>query len=501
MSRAGVQRDPASMSLRFGSPAELTLLGEAVGDAFLVVDRTQRIVAFNRAAERVFGFDRVEVLGEPLAMLLPDRFHSSHRAQVNGFRTYGVGHRVPASGRSRVTGRRKDGTEFPTEVTLSALEVDGEVMASAVVRDVSSRVATEKALSESEERFRVAFEHSPVAMALVSLEGRCISANLALMELTGYSATELQGMPMADLVEPDDLPALVESLNRVLSGDSPTARLELRQRGADGSWRMVDLSLALVVTDEGEPLSMIGQSLDVTERVQSQVRLEEMLASKNELIATVSHELRTPLTALMGFAQLLHDESSGLLEEERAEMIEAIVTESVDMTNMVEDLLVAAKAETDALSVVHIAVDLGAQAAQVLEAWRRSEVEHVELAGHSVRGLGDPARVRQILRNLISNALRYGGERVVIRTGGDEMIAWIGVGDNGAALPPEDQVRIFLPYQRAHETVGVTPSMGFGLNISRRLAQLMAGDLIYRRDGDENLFELTLPAVGGEESS
>jgi two-component system aerobic respiration control sensor histidine kinase ArcB len=79
------------------------------------------------------------------------------------------------------------------------------------------------------------------------------------------------------------------------------------------------------------------------------------------------------------------------------------------------------------------------------------------------------------------------------------MTARIGVGDSGAPIPPEEQERIFLPYRRAHETVGVTPSMGFGLAVSRRLAQLMGGDVTYRRENDENLFELTLPAVDGEE--
>jgi PAS domain S-box-containing protein len=501
MRQALTKDDMAPASQCFGSADDVTPLGNAVGDAFLVVDAAQRVVVFNRAAQRVFGFDRVEVLGNPLTMLLPDRFHGSHRGQVNGFRSHGLGHRVSASARSSVGGRRKDGSEFPAEVTLAALEVSGEVMVAAVVRDVSARVAIERALSESEERFRVAFEHSPVAMALVNLEGRCTSANQALAELTGYPVSVLVGVPMMDLVDQDDLPALVESINRLRSGDSPTARIELRQRDTDGLMRVVDLNLALVVNSDGEALYMIAQSLDVTERVQSRARLEEMLASKNELIATVSHELRTPLTAFLGFAQLLHDEGSALSAEERAEMIEAIVTESVDMANTVEDLVVAAKVETDALAVVQVAVDLRAQAAQVLEAWRRSEVEHVELVGPRVRGLGDPARVRQIVRNLISNALRYGGERIVIRTGGDETMARIEVVDNGAAISPGDQERIFLPYQRAHETVGVTPSMGFGLTISGWLARLMDGDLKYRRDGDQNLFELTLPATEAEDSS
>jgi two-component system sensor histidine kinase KdpD len=138
-------------------------------------------------------------------------------------------------------------------------------------------------------------------------------------------------------------------------------------------------------------------------------------------------------------------------------------------------------------------VDLSAQASQVLEAWGRYEVDHIAMVGPPVFGVGDPARVRQILRNLVSNALHYGGETVVIRMDGDETTARIGVADNGGPIPPAERERIFLPYQRAHETVGVTPSIGFGLAVSRQLAHLMEGDLAYRRDNDENVFELTLP--------
>jgi PAS domain S-box-containing protein len=392
-------------------------------------------------------------------------------------------------------GRRKDGVEFPAEVSLLALEVGGEVMASATVRDVSGRVATERALSESEERFRVAFELSPVAMALVDMEGRCASANLALSEQSGYPVEALVGRPMTDLVHGDDLAVLVEGLNQVLSGTSPVARMELRQPGADGTLRMVDLSLALVVDGEGSPQYTIGQSLDITERVESQARLEEMLDSKNQLIASVSHELRTPLTVLVGYARLLHDDTGLLSPKERSEMIAAIVRESAELTNIVEDLVVAAKGETGDLAVVQVPVDLRAQVAQVLEAWDKTTVDHIGVVGTRLVGLGDPGRVRQILRNLVSNALRYGGENLVIQIFGDPATVRVAVGDDGETISEEDQERIFQPYQRAHEAVGVTPSMGFGLAVSRQLAQLMAGHLRYHRRDDMNVFELTLPAA------
>ncbi len=493
LGRGTLQHESVPSSRRFESPAALDTLGDALDDAFLLADAAQRIVVFNSAAESMFGFDRTEVLGEPLAVLIPDRYHANHEQHVNAFRSHGVGHGARASNRPIVTGSRSDGIEFPAEITLTILDVGGETMVSAVIRDVSAQVAAEQALSESEERFRVTFDHSPVAMALVNLEGRCIGANLAKAELTGYPTDVLVGMPMTDLVLADDIPILLEGPNRVFSGRSTSARLEIRQRNADASVSIVDWSLALVVDSTGSPRYTICQAVDVTERVRSRVQLEKMLASKNELIASVSHELRTPLTVLVGFAQLLHDEHSPYSASERSEMIQAMVTESVDMTNIVEDLVVAAKAETDALTVVQVSVDLRAQVAQVVEAWTGKEVDHIELVGSGARGTGDPSRVRQILRNLLSNALRYGGERVTIRVGSNDTVVRVEVSDNGSAIPLEDQERIFQPYQRAHKTVGLTQSLGLGLAISRRLAELMNGTLFYERDRDENRFVLTLP--------
>ena len=141
---------------------------------------------------------------------------------------------------------------------------------------------------------------------------------------------------------------------------------------------------------------------------------ERWIQAKNELIASISHELRTPLTAVVGFAQVLQDETSGLSAEERAEMIRVIVEEGVDLANIVEDLLTAAKADDGTLTVVHVPVDLRAQTAQVLESWHRQEAGHIEITGSAIRAIADPARVRQVLRNLISNALKYGGNTIRI---------------------------------------------------------------------------------------
>ena len=232
-------------------------------------------------------------------------------------------------------------------------------------------------------------------------------------------------------------------------------------------------------------------------RQTAESQLRDSLRSKEQLIASISHEMRTPLTAVVGFAQLLQISDSGLSAEERAELIRSIADEGLDLTNIVEDLLTAAKAEAGTLTVVRVPVDLRANAAQVLETLSR--YQPIELIGSAVRVSGDPGRVRQILRNLISNALRYGGDRIQINVI-DDPSPRVQVRDNGRGIPAEERDRIFDPYQRAHDAPGLTASMGLGLTISRSLARLMGGDLTYRYEAGESIFELLLPLLAPDEA-
>lgn len=229
------------------------------------------------------------------------------------------------------------------------------------------------------------------------------------------------------------------------------------------------------------------------EREADRERLEQLNRAKDEFVASVSHELRTPLTAVVGFSRILQDEAHTLSEPERAELLEMVVEQGADLANMISDLLVAAKAGVGSLEVSAVPVDIRAQAAQVIESFDREQVAGIEFSGPSVRAVGDPDRVRQIVRNLISNALRYGGETIRVDVRGDANAAKVLVCDSGSPIPDDDRERIFQPYQRAHDAPGLAGSIGLGLAISRQLAQLMGGDVTYRHDGNESIFELTLP--------
>lgn len=221
--------------------------------------------------------------------------------------------------------------------------------------------------------------------------------------------------------------------------------------------------------------------------------LEELVRSKDEFLATVSHELRTPLTAVVGFGEILRDAGDNFSQEEHAEFLERVVQQGTDLTNIVNDLLVAAKADIGKLHVAVVPINLRAQASQVFEAFDDDQVANVDLEGEAVYAIGDPDRVRQIIRNFISNALRYGGDTILVTIQSEEETAKVIVCDNGDPIPEDDRERIFEPYQRAHNAVGVTGSLGLGLAISRQLAQMMGGDVTYRYEGGESIFELALP--------
>jgi signal transduction histidine kinase len=237
---------------------------------------------------------------------------------------------------------------------------------------------------------------------------------------------------------------------------------------------------------------------DIADRKAAQKASEETIRAKNQFLASVSHELRTPLTGILGFAELLRDNEAATTAHERAAMIASVATEASDLTNIIEDLLVASRAELGQLTVSRVPVAPRAQIAQVLEASFQDVSSRIEVIDHLHeydRAIADPGRVRQILRNLLSNACRYGGDHIQIRVDTADGAVRVRVADDGPSPLPDEWERIFEPYHRLHTRQGQPESIGIGLAIARELAHLMDGDLTYQRSKGWSIFELTIPAA------
>jgi signal transduction histidine kinase len=225
-----------------------------------------------------------------------------------------------------------------------------------------------------------------------------------------------------------------------------------------------------------------------------------VIRSKDQLIAAVSHEFRTPLTVVLGFAELLQESRSDIDDDEMATMLSAITENAVDLSHIVEDLLTAARAQMGSLTIAPSPVAVRPMVSRVVEQAAGS-AHHIVVSGDNAVVLADESRVRQILRNLISNAQRYGGHRIHVATHIADGYAQLLVSDNGDGIPESDQERIFAPYESAHESGTQPGSLGLGLTISRSLARLMGGDLSYRRNDGWTTFDLTLPLQPSAQAS
>ena len=172
-----------------------------------------------------------------------------------------------------------------------------------------------------------------------------------------------------------------------------------------------------------------------------------------------------------------------------------IANESEEVAGIVEDLLVAARAEVESLTFVKDVVNLGSQLERVLRSGHIAQSNSiVTTVDGDVLANADGARVRQILRNLLSNADRYGGNLIEVSTATSNGTTTTRVSDDGPGIAPEDRTRIFRPFERAHAARGVPASVGLGLSVSRELARQMGGDLQYHNE-DKSTFELTLPSA------
>lgn len=254
------------------SERKFRALLESAPDAVVIVDWHGHVQLVNAQAERLFGWPREEIVGQNIAELIPERFRGRHREHLRGYLQEAVAR--PMGGSFDLFGRRKDGSEFPVEISLGPLQTDQGLLVSSAIRDITERKRAEAALREAEERFRTAFEEAPVGMALAGLDGSILEVNRAMCEITGYSSEQLEATTFASITHRDDATRDLEERRALIEGRGSRYRAERRYMHSEGHPVPVDLSVALVRDASGAPTHLLAQVHDITDRKRYEGQLQ-----------------------------------------------------------------------------------------------------------------------------------------------------------------------------------------------------------------------------------
>lgn len=346
--------------------------------------------------------------------------------------------------------------------------------------------------------------HSQPSEALAVIESEEIDLLVADLQMPVIDGLHLLQMLKKSVPPEGFVPVLI-----VTSDDSVETRRRALSLGADDFLTkpidVVEMSLRVHHLLELRRMHMelsiakahLGSEVAArTEELQeAMVRLENLVKAKDMFIASVSHELRTPLTAVLGFAKELASESDRLEPSEIADSAAIIAEQATDLSAIIDDLLVAARIDIQAVSVLSETVDLRSELEAVVAAMGENHRCRVMISDSRAEAVGDHLRVRQILRNLLSNAIEHGGDHVYaeVESWGD--FSTITIIDDGPGIPEEVQGRMFEPYFHGIGDSGQPESIGLGLAVSRFLARLMSGDLDLVPHPTATAFRLSLPSV------
>jgi len=435
---------------------------ETAPDAMVIVGDDEKILFVNQQTERLFGYDRADLIGKKLDTLIPERLRASHSSHVARFFSR-PGTRPMGSGVA-LFGRQKDGKEMPIEVSLSPVHTDKGLRVSAAIRDITERRRTEAAAHLASDRLASAVESIQDAIALFDVDDRCILCNSAFRQLAG---TAISG-PLIGKTRTEIRNAWLERL----TFESDAERLSFQTRHGSALTRQTSSD---VRTKDGRSLrvtdrrtidgGLVRTVWDLTDDVQlsedlreARAAAEAASAAKSEFLSSMSHELRTPLNAVLGFAQLLRRDKKEPLSEKHLDRVAQILKGGEHLLRLIDDILDLSRIEAGGVSLSVEAVSVE----EVLSEVRSTLEPMVTRSGLTLQVVPpagpipllkvDRLRCAQILMNFGSNAIKYNraGGRVTFSLSEPERgFVRVEVADTGFGIPSDKQAKLFQPFQRA----------------------------------------------------
>ena len=448
-------------------------------DCIITIDHQGKIVEFNVAAERTFGYTRADVIGREMgALIVPPGLRDAHRQGMARYLATGIGRVLDR--RIELTALRSDGREFPVELAITAIPGDGHPLFTGYLRDITDR-------REAEQRQRFILESMPEKVFITGPDGDVEYLNPQWTRFTGLSFEGMRAAGWTTFLHEDDLAENVRTWKRAFDTGEPY-QFERRLRRADGEFRW-HLSRALPMRDDAGRIALwIGSDTDIDEQRRASNELRRLAADlsdadrrKNEFLAILAHELRNPLAPIRNGLQILRLAEGNA--NARATAIGMMERQVEQMVRLVDDLLDVSRISRGKVELRRDRLELQSIVEQAVEAGRaladcKDQAITVALATQPIHLSGDRARLAQVLGNLLNNACKYTdkGGRIVVTLERDGDHAAIRVSDTGIGIAADQLKRIFEMFTQVDASLERSHGgLGLGLSLVKQLVELHGG--------------------------
>jgi PAS domain S-box-containing protein len=478
-------------------------------DCIVTIDHEGRITEFNPAAGRTFGYRREEVVGKPLAdVIIPPSLREKHRQGLARYLTTGE---PQVLGRNiEMTAVRADGSEFPVELAITRIPLDGPPSFTGYLRDITARKQADQNLRASELSLRQLTETIPEMLWSASPDGAIEYCNSRVLDYSGFSAEKIMGSGWTALLHPDDVDGTVRAWTSCVATGVPY-RVEVRMfHAADRTYRWCVTSALPLLDARGSILRWHGTVVDMHDWKQAQEALRNTQAelahmtrvmTMGELTASIAHELNQPLASIMtnGQTSLRWLGQPTLDVKKIQELTKRVVADAQRASKIIDRIRAMAIRRAPQQTLLSLG-DLIEESMLFLrhEFQSRGVSVSFDLTPELPKVVGDRTQLQQVIVNLAINAVQAmgqsGGHNILVRTTlSDPDMVCCAIEDSGPGIEPKNLPRLFESFFTTKDT-----GMGMGLPICRSIIEAHEGHI--RADNDSALggarFSFALPANG-----
>jgi len=465
---------------------------ETIVDGVITISDRGLIETVNPAAESIFAYNKEQLIGKNVSMLMPTPYRDEHDGYLHNYLNTGD-KKIIGIGRE-VTGLRSDGSTFPLELAISEMEVNGQRMFTGIVRDISQRKNTEEKLRELLARTKAILDTIVDGVITISDRGLIETVNPAAEKIFGYQLNELAGKNVSMLMPNPYRSEHDQYLDNYLNtGEKKIIGIGREVTGLRKNGVTFPLELAISEMEVSGQRMFTGIVRDISERKETEEKLRSAMRRvheqqiKDEFIATVSHELRTPLTSIKASLELIIGGAIAA-DSSQADMLISIAHKNSDrLLLLINDILDISKIESQKMQFKRqiISVRPFLESA-IFDNQAYAEKHHVKFAlthcSENIYINADPDRLMQVMSNLMSNAAKFSKQNsiVEIKASSSNNIVRIAVCDKGRGIPVDFQSRVFDKFTQADTSDKREMSgTGLGLHISKAIVEQHKGTLSF----------------------